>query len=231
MLFTNGKQIVIDNGNLNELDTFIQGMQTRARELNGNKKIKFSFHESPYPHYNNNDGLSYDQLKEAADGVVELNFRALGNEIITLPGKKTKDIKHHFSLEEIHVIGTDFAQLKQSIELLEDEKKQSAKEFAARLDAMETKLSHYAALYRQGHEIRTEQVLVQFDYPNRMKYFLNPENQEMLHSEDMKADDYQMKLEYIDGSFGETEVPAGTATGGGEETDEVNVAEMNEAQD
>lgn len=213
MLYTNGKLIVIANNNLDELDQYIAKMQKRARELNGNKKIKFSFNESPFPHYTVTPELSYDQLKEAAEGVVELNFRALGNEIITLPGRKRKEIKHHYSPEEKNKIAEEFTELQYDKEQTEEEKKTVNKQYADKISVMEQRISHLSSLHRQGYEIRNEEVLEQLDFANGMKYFVNPDTNEVLHSQELSRSDYQMRMEYTDGFMQESEPPAGAATG------------------
>jgi hypothetical protein len=210
MLLTNGKIIIIDNNNLDELETLMNTITARARELNGNNKIKFSFADQPFPHYACNVELSYDQLKEAADGVSELNFRAIGDDVITLHGIKNKEIKHIFNLEEHHEIGTAMSNAQLEFENLESEKKNIMADFKAKMEQIETNISQKATLYRQGYEYRQEKVLVQLDFQNKVKLFVDANSQVLLHTEDLTTDDYQMKMEWVDNSFAPAEVPAGT---------------------
>lgn len=209
MLLTNGNKIIIDNGNLDEMDSLIGQIQKNVRELNGDNKIKFTFNDQPFPHYTWNKDLSYDQLKEAAVGI-ELNFRAIGDDVITLNGIKNKEIKHLFNVEERNEIGTAFANLQLDLENQEQEKKSIMAEFKNRIEQIEASISQKATLLRQGYEYRQEKVLVQLDFKNKVKLFVDANSQELLHSEDLTVDDYQMKMEWVDNSFAQAEVPAGT---------------------
>lgn len=212
--------IVIADGNLETLDKLMKTIQKRYREFHGDKEVKFAFTDVPCPHYACNKPFTFEQLQEASEGITEVSYRAIGDERITLPGRKTKDVKHYFSEEELLKIGEDNAQMDQRITELEQEKKRVLKNYTDEIGDLVAKISHNHSLIRQKHEIQTQEVLVDLDFLEKQKLYIHPESREVLHSEPLKADDYQMKLFYNDGFFEEAQSEAPPQEDALEETTE-----------
>ena len=196
MLITNGRIIIIPNNDIDELERLISIIRANARNIFNDKKIKFTYSDDPYPHFKNDAGLDFDQLQEACRPEIDLQFRAIGEESIILPGLKPKEIKHVFSEEEKMDLGEKMANALKLVQDIESEKKAEMAEFKARIEAAEQDVYEAGDAWRNGYEMRQMDVQVTIDYIARKKYYVDPNTGNVLATEDLEPEDWQMQMKF-----------------------------------
>lgn len=198
MLITNGKKIIIQDNNLDNLEKIMNDVTRQAREQFGNDKIKFKFVDEPnFPHYANVDDLTFDQLRECCIELgVDIRMRAFGNEAITVPGTSHKEIKHVFTNEEKAAIADEIVQKVKDKEEMEDNKKQVVKQLTDQITIVDTQISDKSSTYREGYELRTMKVKTMYDFEAGYKMFLDPNTGDCLQSEKLEGKDFQLRMDY-----------------------------------
>lgn len=188
LLITNGKLIVNPAMHIEELDEVIEVIKENAKN-DGVKKPTFKKVEQPFTCYENLSGLDFFQLKRYCPEYVDIQFKAIGKESVTLPSTKMKDIKHIYTPEELDQIADNFSQKQKEKEDLEEEKKQVSKRYSDEIATHETEISEMANKYRLKYEIQNKECRVILDFKENQKYFVHPENEELLHTENLTTED------------------------------------------
>ena len=205
MLITNGRIIIIPNNDIDELERLISIIRTNAQNIFNDKKIKFTYLDDPYPHFKNDSKLDFDQLQEACRPDIDLQFRAIGEETITLPGFKPREIKHVFSEEEKMDLGEKMANSLKLVEEIESEKKAAMAEFKARIEAAEQDVHEAGDAWRNGYEMRQMDVLVTIDYVAKKKYYIDPDSGNVLDIMEIDPADWQMQMKFEGQGFQQSE--------------------------
>ena len=181
MLITNGRRIVHHKGDLQELEKQVIEVQRNVREL-VNPDILFEFVAKPFPHYAVPvEQISYDQLRSSCSALgIDLQFRAIGEEEITLPGLRVKEYKHFFTQEERLKMGAEFADLDKKLLEVETRKKLAMAAFKEEIEDIQVQISNIAANLREGSQSKTKQVLVTLDYVNGTRTYTDPDTEEIV---------------------------------------------------
>lgn len=188
LLITNGKLIVNPAMHIDELEEAIKVITENAKN-DGIKKPLFKKIDIPFVCFENKSEIDFFKLKQYCPEYVDLQFKAIGKESVTLPITKMKEIKHVYSPEELDKIAEGFAQKQQEKENLEDEKKQVNKQFADNITIHETEISELANKYRLRYEIQSKTCRVILDFKEGNKYFIDPNTNELLHTEKLTPED------------------------------------------
>jgi len=192
LLITNGRLIVNPAMHIEELEEVIKVITENAVNDGMKNTVKnplFKREEQPFTCFENVTGIEFFQLKRYCPDYVDLQFKAIGKESVTLPVTKMKDIKHTYTPEELDIIADEFSQKQKEKEDLEDEKKQVSKRYADQIATLETEISEHANKYRLKYEIQNKECRVIFDFKENKKYFVHPESEELLHSENLTTED------------------------------------------
>lgn len=196
MLITNGKILIDASGDLQQLDETIELLTKRAKEQ-GNQ-LHFDAQSEPIPAYIMPVGLTYDELRELCLPNIDIHFRIIGDEQTAHPVLKRRDIKHIFSPEEKEDLANNLAQREKDKEDLTEEKKSVVKDYNGKIDFIAADISTIASKYREGYEYRNIDVVVIYDFETKQKLYAHPETNEVLDSEAMKAEDYQLRFNLKD---------------------------------
>lgn len=188
LLITNGKLIVNPAMHVEELDEVIKVIKENAKN-DGIKKPTFKKLEEPFTCYENVSGIEFFKLKQYCPDYVDIQFKAIGKESVTLPVTKMKDIKHIYTPEELNDIAEDFAMKQKEKEDLEETKKQVAKRYSDDIATHEAEISELANKYRLRYEIQSRDCRVILDFKDGQKYFVDPESEELLHTEKLTTED------------------------------------------
>jgi len=199
MLITNGKKIVSLDMKRDDFIQVIEEVTENARELLGNPEIEFSAVELPYFHFLNASNLLFTELKEACGDTVDIQFRAIGDESVQLPGSRVKTVKHYFSPDEKREIADELCLSQEQKEELEEEKKAEVKRFKDKLDALENNMSNLARKHRMGYEERDKNCFVILDFVERVKSYIDKSTYEVVHTEELAPEDFQMRIDSITG--------------------------------
>ena len=195
MLITNQKIIVASGITEAIFKEIITEMTDNAQQLYRNKDIKFPFVLDPYPHCLNESQLLFTELKEACGDGIDLQFRAIGDESVQLPGARTKTVKHVYSVDEKQVIADDICRSQLEKESLEDEKKQSNKSYNSKLEKIESLISKLASDHRVGSEDRDKECYVIYNFEEKVKNYIDTTSGELVHVENLVDSDYQMRID------------------------------------
>lgn len=207
MLVTNGKKIVLLPHDSERMQQIAKDLKSKAKDVLGIKSAKFSMHEEPYPHLINEEDLSFQDIKKLCFGVIDVQFRAIGNESIQMPETKMKDIKHIFSPEEKANIAESFCNEQYELEKVTAEAKAVAKNYKSTIDAHAGSIAELSAKHRQGYEIRNTECHLHLDFETNVRIYTDVETGDVLHTEPMEPVDRQMRIEFKNGEF-EQEVSA-----------------------
>ena len=222
MLITNGKVIVAMDMKKSMFLEVIAHLTVNARRLLGNKSINFPFKELPYPHCENEADLMFAELKESCGDATDIQFRAIGDESVQMPGSRVKTVKHLITIDEKQIIADDLCIHQEEKETVEEEKKNVAKGYKDRLDKVESDMSSLARKHRMGYEEQDIDCFVILDYADSTKSYVQKDTSEVLLTEDMVATDYQLRIDDVRGFIpeneeDETEEDQGSSTDNGED--------------
>lgn len=201
MLATNGKIIISPKNDFELLDESIQEIEALIHATTDQKKLKFKLKEEPFHHYVVPSGLDVIHLLEIASNVTEMQHRSINDDMMTLLTTRTKEIKHMFTQDEMVEVGEALVDLIDQKEALEQEKKSYTKSLNDQIAEVELKMKEKADMHKQGYENRKVNVTVKIDFAAGEKYFCDPETGECLLSEELTAEDRQLKIEYTPNPF------------------------------
>lgn len=205
LLYTNTKVIIDPEGNNDNLEQAIAQIRTNARKQLKNNKIKFTFSDEGFPHFKNDNNLTFDQLMEVCQPDHELQFRAIGDESVELPMLRIKTIKHEFNEDERDQLATEMADAIDQADKIEANKKASASEFKAQLEIQQNLAREAGYKYRSGHELKDMEVKVSIDYNLKEKYYYDPKDGKLLETLSLEPADYQMLMKFEEGVFHQVE--------------------------
>lgn len=198
MIYTNTKLLVVVNNDVDLINAVMDSMKDFAVK-NKHEFTDFVVEEDergflkielPNPY-------SYELLKAMIPAGELLEFKAIGDTVFEIPFLQKKAYKHFFNDLEKSTIADSLCKVQQEKECLVDEKKAVNKRYADQIEEKETQISDFAGSYRQGWEDRTADCIVQIDYGQKQKVFIDPETKEVLQMEDLTISDYQLRLDTI----------------------------------
>lgn len=108
---------------------------------------------------------------------------------------KTKSIKYEFNEAEKAEIAKEMAKKVEELSRLEDEKKAMTSDFKSKIDLASAECKAAANKLNTGYEYRNIQCLVERDYRAGKIHFRRPDTMELVRTENMSADEMQMKIE------------------------------------
>lgn len=88
------------------------------------------------------------------------------------------------------------AEANQKVEELEDQKKQVASQYAARIDSENGSVSSLSLKLRSGYEMRPTNCTVIFDVPNGVKRYYDERTGDYVSQATMTKSDYQRSLDF-----------------------------------
>lgn len=188
LLITNGKLIVNPAMHIEELDEVIAVIKENAKN-DGIKKPVFKKLKEPFDCYENSSHIDFFKIKQYCPEYVDIQFKAIGKESVTLPSTKVKDIKHIYTTEELDHIAEEFAMMQKEKEDLEESKKQISKKYSDDISNHETQISDLAHKYRLRYEIQSKDCNVILNFKESLKYYVDPETEELLHTEKLTTED------------------------------------------
>ncbi len=211
MLITNGKKIVLLPDNPEQLNELAKDLKKRAKDVLS-KKAKFEVKEDEngkFTYIENTDEFTFDELRQICLPDLDLKFRAIGVERVQMPTKKLKTIRHEFTHEEKEQIADLICNTQQEKEKLEDEKKAANKHFSSQIEKLEGTISNNAKMHRQGYELQDKECYLHLDFETKARIYTDIETGDILHSEAMVSEDFQMMINF--GEDGLEEPAQGTA--------------------
>ena len=106
----------------------------------------------------------------------------------------TVTAKHTFNDEERLEIGAQLANSSHAARLLEEEKKQVASGYSAKIKAEEATSLDLSTKLSNGYEMRPVRAWVEFDPKKGRKTYYRLDGGAFLHTEEMSQADYEMSL-------------------------------------
>lgn len=207
MLITNGKKIVLLPDNPEQLNELAKDLKKRAKDVLS-KKAKFEVKEDDngkFTYIENTDELEFDELRQICLPDLDLKFRAIGVERVQMPKKKLKTIRHEFTHEEKEQIADLICNTQQEKEKLEDEKKAANKHFSSQIEKLEGTISNNAKMHRQGYELQDKECYLHLDFETKARIYTDIETGDILHSEPMVSEDFQMMINFGEDGLEEPE--------------------------
>ncbi|WP_291392578.1 hypothetical protein, partial [Acinetobacter sp.] len=72
------------------------------------------------------------------------------------------------------------------------------KEYNQKIDFIASDIATLASKYREGYEYRNIDVVVLYDFENKMKLYADPITNEVLETDTLQPEDYQLKFDLKD---------------------------------
>lgn len=201
MLVTNGNKILLFPQDLDKLNQLCVDLKKRAKDVLSVGKAKFEVKEDENNHYMyiaNIQGFTYEELRQICMPDLDLKFRAIGTERVQMPTTKLKTIRHQFTEEEKAKLADELCDKQYDKEKLEDEKKATNKKFAQEIEVLENIISGNAKLHRQGYELQEREANLHLDFENKCRVYTDVNNDDVLLTEPMEPQDFQMQIEFGD---------------------------------
>jgi hypothetical protein len=201
MIITNLKIIISPDVPEKDLKALIKRIGTKAKkEIERVTANPFPDKKDPYFHFENKFDLTLPELKGLMhDESQELFFRAIGDEMIQVPGHSYKLIQEPLTPEIKQEIGDEMCRVQEEILEIEDDKKSHAKRCADKLTALDKQMQEHCTRYRRGYDEKEVKCVVQIDFEQKVKNFLREETGEVVASEDLQSSDYQLRIDFTPG--------------------------------
>jgi len=233
MIVTNLKIILGTEIPEKDMKALMKRLSDKAKkEIESVTGNAFPVVKEPWLHFENKFNILFPELKELFRSEdMEIVFRAIGDEVVQVPGFSHKLVKVMMTPEVKDQIAESMCQQQERKDEVEDDKKSHAKKCGIELDSIEKAMAELVQRYRRGYDEKEVKCVVQFDFENKVKNFLNDQTGEVVASEEMQPSDYQLKIDYepgvtpdlhLDLPMDKTEQPEDLVFGGPEESNEAN---------
>lgn len=193
MLITNGKVIVIANGDIDQLAGYIEQLEERFL-THLEKEVKFTYQDEPRKQFAVPDGITFEDLKAVASPDIELHFKIIGTETTKVPGTETREIKHIFDENEIMELGKRLAQLEKDKSVAIASMKQEVKRLKEGIEQIEIDIAESSSQIRESHKFVPMKVEASIDFDNKQKYFTAPGDTVVLSVLPLEPSDYQLRF-------------------------------------
>lgn len=193
MILTNGKIIVDANKDIAYLTEVMDIMKERATDkltIELDVELIEEDEERKYPYIKLNSVIEFHNLQKICEPDIEIQYRAMGNETIQMPEDYVKDFDYHFTPEEMAGIASKMAENISEKEMLEEEKKASAKAYATKIDGVEKIIKNNGRLYREGYQVNTYNCSLHLDFEEKKRIWTDKETGTIIHTEELKPEDY-----------------------------------------
>jgi hypothetical protein len=189
MLYTNLKYIVSKENDTEQLQDILT-------ELKLTEKGKFAFQMEPFPAVILPKGLTFKDVQDMLPDH-EIKFKAIGDNEIELPYSMNKAYKHYFTPDEKTAIADEFCKKQADKEKFETEKADLTRKYKVKIDSCEDEIRTLAQKHREGWEEKAAECIVRIDFKGKAKYFIHKETKEVLATDDLTTDDYQLRIDSI----------------------------------
>jgi len=195
-LVTNGLYLVLPEGTIEDLKELVEEVIKPNLKAYLGSSANLKFVNNPFPCYKLPENVTYDVLSQAAGSDHKIKYRSINDDKFLAPGTSLREYTHTFSDVEKAEISEELCLEIEKREKLEAAKKAETSRLNGEISKHDNVISELAKKHRDGKEVREKQVEVEFHFNEGMKYFIDPETKEMLDSDELSDDDYQLKIDY-----------------------------------
>lgn len=189
LVITNGRVLVDPTMNVENMDAFIEQLKENIENLFG-EEIEFKKVEKPFLMYTIPEGLQWKKLIDSAPSETKLEVMGIGkDDEVKMPYFSHKNVKHIYDIEELKTIADRMCDSLADISKLESEKKAMSKTYGDQINALNEELKEEANQHRLGYELQDKKVFVILNFKEKMKYFHQANNGELVASENMTDKD------------------------------------------
>lgn len=194
MIYTNGA-ILIDSKN--DPDALAKAVRKLTRFLEEDRALEAKIildDTVPYPCYLLPENVTFQDIDQALRPQVQL--RAINEDIVVLPEKKSISIKHYYTQEELDHMGASMAAKLVEKKRLEAKRKAVMSEFNANINALDGDIDELADHHQQGWEERDILCQVKLNFGDDTRYYIDAADPEhIVKGEPLETKDYQMRID------------------------------------
>ena len=201
MIVTNSKIIIGTDWPEKDFKALMKRLSEKAKkEIEAVTGVAFPIVKEPYLHAENKFSIQFAELQQLfMSEDYKLEFRAIGNEIVQVPGNAYKEVQVPLNPEQKEDIATAMCKTQEDKDEVEADKKEHNKQCAAKLESLENRMSELVSRFRKGYDEKNIKCVMMLDFEQGIKNFVSEESGEVIASEAMQPSDYQMKLDYVPG--------------------------------
>jgi len=201
MFITNLKIIVATDVNEKVFKALMKRLSDKAKkEMENVTGVAFPAVKEPYLHFENKFNIPFADLNALFMSEDEkIVFRAIGDEMVQVPGFTFKSIQVPLTPEQKEEVGTDMCKVLEETEQIEADKKEHSKQCALKIEKLDVQMAELATRFRRGYDDKEIKCVVQMDFATKVKNYLNEQTGEVIASEELQPSDFQMRIDYIPG--------------------------------
>lgn len=195
-LVTNGKYLVEPDSPVLDLKNLVEDIiQPKLDEITEGKVV-LEYTEDPYAAYVIPKELKLSILRECMGEDVTIKYRAINEDDFQVEGTKFHEYTHILSQDELKNVADEMCSIIERKEELEQKKAAIAKSYGDQIKELELELKGLSKKHTIGEESREAECIVQLNFKEGMKYFYQKDSKEMLTSEELDPNDYQLRIDY-----------------------------------
>ncbi|MAX80328.1 MAG: hypothetical protein CL843_09150 [Crocinitomicaceae bacterium] len=196
-IVTNGKVIVAPDITIIEFKEIIEEvLNPNLQEFTGKDEIYFTYVEEPFPCYTIPEGITYNDLIEIIGREYSLKYRAINQDDFLLEGTRPKEYNHTLTIDELKGIADQMCEQIDQKDKLEIEKKLISKRLGDQITELDSNIHDLSVKHRMGFETRESNCKVRLNFKDGMKYYYDAESDELITSEELTSDDFQLRIDY-----------------------------------
>jgi hypothetical protein len=193
MYYTNGRIIIHKFNNPDELKKTVKKLEEFLLEDHGMKVEFKENHAYEFPAYDIPSQVSFKDLLDILQP--NLALKAINEEIIVLPDKKTVSVKYYFTDIDKEKIASSISTHVVEKAKLEAQFASVKKDFNARLSQLEESINKESHKHVAGYEMRDYECLVKINFEENRKFYCDVNEPTTIRNvEALEPMDRQMKI-------------------------------------
>lgn len=194
MIITNGVVVTVKD-HKNDLETLHTFMDDLFSSWNETKDLSLEkddyYQEKPYIGYRLPEGMPITFPQEMG-----AQLRAIQEDVFKKPGTTLlPDVRYTFNVEEMERFADRWPELIDEIEKKKADLKSLQKEYKKAIDELQTEFEEITENRRLGYMERDVECRKVLDFNDRVVKYYSVENDELILTEDMTAEEAQMQIE------------------------------------